>query len=273
MVTDMEKILIFIPMYNCEKQIPRVLGRIADLGKDQALFAEVLVVDNRSKDNSLKAAQGAMEKLSLPVTLSRNRENYSLGGSHKVAFRYALDKGFDYVVVLHGDDQGDISDLVPLLKAGEHRKVDSLLGSRFSKGSKLVNYSSFRIFGNHVFNLFASLCAGKRIYDLGSGLNLYKTTYLKDPFYMSFPNDLSFNVFLLLYGIYVKSVFRFFPLTWREEDQVSNARLWKQTRRMLKLLFTYVFRKKKVFSQRDNQYSRISYDFDIIARKEGPSCT
>ena len=263
----MEKLLIFIPMYNCEKQIPRVLGRIAALGEDQSLFSQVLVVDNRSGDNSLRAAQEAIGELSVPVTLIRNRENYSLGGSHKVAFRYAVEKGFDYVVVLHGDDQGDISDLVPLLKRGEHRKADSLLGSRFSKGSKLVNYSSFRIFGNHVFNLFASLCAGRRIYDLGSGLNIYKTEYLRDPFYMSFPNDLSFNVFLLLYGVYVNSAFRFFPLTWREEDQVSNARLWKQTRRMLKLMLTYVFCKKKVFSRRDNEFSRIAYEYDIIARK------
>lgn len=269
---DMEKILIFIPMYNCEKQIPRVLGRIAALGENQSLFSEVLVVDNRSRDNSLKAAEEAMDALSVPVTLIRNRENYSLGGSHKVAFRYAVDHGFDFVVVLHGDDQGDISDLIPLLKRGSHRRVDSLLGSRFSEGSKLVNYSSFRIFGNHVFNLFASVCAGKRIYDLGSGLNIYKTDYLRDPFYMSFPNDLSFNVFLLLYGVYADSKFRFFPLTWREEDQVSNARLWKQTRRMLRLMFTYVFRKKKVFSQRDNEFSRISYEYDIIAHKEEGKC-
>ena len=268
----MEKILIFIPMYNCEKQIPRVLERIASLGEAQKLFAEVLIVDNRSQDHSLRAAREAMSKLSVPVTLIRNRENYSLGGSHKVAFRYALEKGHDYVAVLHGDDQGDITDLIPLLKKGEHRNVDSLLGSRFSKGSNLVNYSKFRIFGNHVFNLFASVCAGQRIYDLGAGLNIYKTAYLKDPFYMSFPNDLSFNVFLLLYGIYASSPFLFFPLTWREEDQVSNARLWKQTQRMLKLLFTYVFRKKKVFSQRDNAFSRISYEYEIIAQKEDASC-
>ena len=268
----MEKILIFIPMYNCEKQIPRVLGRIAALGEEQSLFTEVLIVDNRSADHSLEAAQAAMQKLSIPVTLIRNVENYSLGGSHKVAFNYGLEKGFDFVVVLHGDDQGDIGDLVPLLKKGEHRELDSLLGSRFSKGSKLVNYSSFRIFGNHVFNLFASVCAGRRIYDLGSGLNIYKTSYLKDRFYMPFPNDLSFNVFLLLYGIYAKSSFRFFPLCWREEDQISNARLWKQTKRMLKLLFTYVFRRKTVFSGKETEYSRIQYRYEIIARKEGSSC-
>ena len=265
----MEKILIFIPMYNCEKQIPRVLGRIAALPEEeQQLFSQVLVVDNRSTDGSLKAAEGAMDQVKIPVKLIRNCENYSLGGSHKVAFGYAIENGFDYVVVLHGDDQGDLADLVPYVKEGIHRKLDSLLGSRFSKGSKLVNYSRFRIFGNKVFNLFASLCAGRRIYDLGSGLNIYKTAYLKERFYLPYPNDLSFNVFLLLYGIYAKSEFRFFPLIWREEDQVSNARLWKQTKRMLKLMFTYVFRRKKVFAVKENEFSAIDYRFEVMAQKE-----
>lgn len=265
----MEKILIFIPMYNCEKQIPRVLGRIAALPEEeQKLFSQVLVVDNRSTDGSLKAAEGAMDQVKIPVKLIRNCENYSLGGSHKVAFGYAIENGFDYVVVLHGDDQGDLADLVPYVKEGIHRKLDSLLGSRFSKGSRLVNYSRFRIFGNKVFNLFASLCAGRRIYDLGSGLNIYKTSYLKERFYLPYPNDLSFNVFLLLYGIYAKSEFRFFPLTWREEDQVSNARLWKQTKRMLKLMFTYVFRRKKVFAVKENEFSAIDYRSEVMAQKE-----
>lgn len=260
----MEKILIFIPMYNCEKQIPRVLSRIAALGDDQSLFSGVLVVDNRSTDESREAALEAMKGLSIPAVLVRNRENYSLGGSHKVAFRYAVEHGYDYVAVLHGDDQGDISDLVPLLKQGEHRKYDSLLGSRFSKGSELVGYDKFRIFGNHVFNLFMTVCSGRRVYDLGAGLNLYKTGYLKREFYLPFPNDLSFNVFLLLYGIHSRSAFTFFPITWREEDQISNAKLFAQARRMVGLGLNYLLHKKTVFAPTENQWTAINYRYEVM---------
>lgn len=245
----MSKILIFIPMYRCEKQIPRVLARVAALGEEQKRFAEVLVVDNRSPDGSIAAARQALSKLSIPARVVRNCENYSLGGSHKVAFQYAVEQGFDGVVVLHGDDQGDIADILPYLRSGETERYDSLLGSRFSKDSKLVNYSGFRIFGNRVFNAVFSLFTGKRVQDLGAGLNYYKTSYLRSKFYLSFPNDLTFNVYLLLYGIYCKSVFRFFPLTWREEDQVSNAKLFSQTKRMLGLLMQYLFCRKKLFSK------------------------
>jgi len=260
----MERILIFIPMYNCEKQIPRVIEKIASLGEDESLFSGVLVVDNRSTDGSRDAALDAIKTLSIPAMVVQNRENYSLGGSHKVAFRHAIENGYDYVVVLHGDDQGDIRDLVPYIKAGDHRGYDSFLGSRFSKGSRLIGYSGFRIFGNHVFNAFMSVCTGCCVRDLGAGLNIYKTEYLKPEFYLGFPNDLSFNVFLLLYGIHARSKFTFFPLTWREEDQVSNAKLWSQTKRMLGLLAKYVFKRKTVFSGEENQWSRIDYRFDVI---------
>lgn len=261
----MEKILIFIPMYNCEKQIPRVLNRIAALDEaQQMLFSGILVVDNRSTDGSRTAALKAMQALSIPAVLIQNRENYSLGGSHKVAFRYAVEHGYDYVAVLHGDDQGDISDLVPLIQNGDHRACDSLLGSRFSKGSNLVGYDRFRIFGNHVFNLFMTVCSGRRVYDLGAGLNLYKTSYLKSEFYLPFPNDLSFNVFLLLYGIHSRSAFTFFPITWREEDQISNAKLFSQAKRMLGLGLNYLLHKKTAFSAAENQWTAIDYCYDVI---------
>lgn len=263
----MDKILLFIPMYNCEKQIGRVVGRIAALGKDQALFSQVLIVDNRSTDRSIPAALEAVKELSCPAMVVRNLENYSLGGSHKVAFRYALEHDFDYVVVLHGDDQGDIADLVPLLKRGRHHGMDCLLGARFHRRSTLVNYSRFRIFGNHLFNGLVSLCTLYRVLDLGAGLNLYSTRWLEGEPYLPFPNNLTFNVYLLLYGIYSKARMAFFPLTWREEDQVSNAKLWKQTTEMLRLLARYLLNRKKLFAPRENQWTRPAYRFEEM--KEG----
>jgi glycosyltransferase involved in cell wall biosynthesis len=223
-----DRILVFIPMYNCERQIPRVLARF---GEDvQRLFTEIIVVDNGSRDGSVEAAATALAKLShLPGKVLVNDDNYNLGGSHKVAFDYARAHGFDYVVVLHGDDQADINDLVPLLNSGGHRGMDSLLGSRFMRGSRLHGYSRFRTLGNHVFNLAFSAASRRRVHDLGSGLNLYAVRYLEPRFYLGFPDTLTFNIHLLLAGIHRRSRFDFFPLSWREEDQVSNVRMVRQS--------------------------------------------
>ena len=248
----MDRILLFIPMYNCEKQIVRVLGQLTD--KVCTYLTEVIVVNNRSTDNGEQAVMEYLKGHPLPIQVSllRNNENYGLGGSHKVAFQYAVDNGFDYVIVLHGDDQGSIADLLKYLKSGHYRKYDSFLGSRFMKGSKLVNYSRFRIFGNHVFNALISVAAGRALSDLGSGLNMYRSGYLKSLFFMGFPDTLTFNVYMLLYGVYSRSEFDFFPLTWREEDQISNAKFVSQAKEILAVIIGYVFNREKTFAGKGN---------------------
>jgi glycosyltransferase involved in cell wall biosynthesis len=248
-VSHADRILVFIPMYNCERQIPRVLARFSE--DVQRLFTEIIVVDNGSKDGSVAAATEALARLQhLPGSVLVNDENYNLGGSHKVAFDYALANGFDYVVVLHGDDQADINDLVPHLKAGTYREYDSMLGSRFMKGSKLIGYSRFRTLGNHVFNLLFTAASRRRVHDLGSGLNLYATRYLQPRFYLGFPNSLTFNIHLLLAGVHNRSRFAFFPLSWREEDQRSNVKMVRQSLQTFRIAVDYA-RAPRAFLERD----------------------
>src|SRR5699024_2117559 len=156
------------------------------------------------------------------VRLLRNNKNYGLGGSHKVAFNYAIQNNFDYVIVLHGDDQGNIEDLLPILKQGVYKKYDCCLGARFMKGSSLQNYSRFRTFGNQVYDFLFSVVCRIHVKDLGSGLNMYSVKMLRDKFYMKFPDDLTFNYCMVMALQYYKQRPLFFPISWRESDQVSN---------------------------------------------------
>lgn len=240
------KIMVFIPAYRCEEQIGRVLAQFTP--EVAAYFSEIVVVENRSPDQTLQRAKEGLAKIiGCKTTLLQNQANYSLGGSHKVAFNYCIEQEYDYMVVLHGDDQGSITDLLPQLRAKKHEQFDSLLGARFMSGSKLPGYSWFRTFGNYVFNTMVSLATLTWIYDMGSGLNMYKASFLKSRFYMNFPDDLTFNVYMLYYSVWKKSSLRFFPLTWREDDQVSNAKIFKQAMRILGLTKDYVLNKDKLF--------------------------
>jgi glycosyltransferase involved in cell wall biosynthesis len=260
-----ERILVFIPMYNCERQIPRVLARFGE--EAQRALSEVIVVDNGSRDGGVEAAVEALAKLErLPGKVLVNDENYNLGGSHKVAFDYARAHGFDFVVVLHGDDQADINDLLPLLRAGEHLGVDSLLGSRFMRGSRLRGYSRSRTLGNHVFNLLFTAASRRRVHDLGSGLNLYSVRYLEPRFYLGFPDNLTFNIHLLLAGIHRRSRFTFFPLSWREEDQVSNVRMVRQSLQTGRIALEYA-RSPEGFLARDwTSRAGRPYTSTVVAR-------
>ena len=93
------KILLFIPMYNCEKQITRVLGQLT--GEVCDYLDEVIIINNRSTDNGEEAVCNYLREneLSVKISLFRNDANYGLGGSHKVAFKYAVENNFDYVLI------------------------------------------------------------------------------------------------------------------------------------------------------------------------------
>lgn len=259
-----DKILVFIPMYNCEKQIVRVMNQLK--GEISNYISEVIIVNNRSTDNGEKAVIDKIKKenYTFRINIMRNQDNYGLGGSHKVAFDYAVDNGFDYVIVLHGDDQGNIEDLLPYLEDKSYQQYDCCLGGRFYKGSKLIGYSRFRTFGNLIFNILFSIVVNRKIYDLGAGLNLYSTQMLKTKYYEKFPDNLTFNCYMLFALSIYNQKYKFIPITWREEDQVSNVKMTKQAWQTLKMAVLFLFKREKYMKKDARKLQYSSYNSDII---------
>ncbi len=259
-----DKILVFVPMYNCEKQIVRVLEQFN--GIIQNYITEIIVVNNRSTDNGENVAIAKVKEMNMqiPVKILRNRDNYGLGGSHKVAFNYAIAHKFDYIIVLHGDDQGSINNLLPIIKKGSYKKRDCILGGRFLKSSQLIGYSKFRTFGNKVFNVIFSLCLNQKIFDLGAGLNMYSTKMLSTKYYIHFPDNLTFNCYMLFALDAYDQSYKFIPITWKEEDQISNVKITRQAFQTFKMAIGY-----KIFGKRymlkDKREKKIKkYESDII---------
>lgn len=254
-------------MYNCAQQVGRVVNqceRAAAAGIDLA----VLMIDNRSSDDTLHAARTALARAALDQAwLLQNDDNYGLGGSHKVAIRFARDHGFDHLIVLHGDDQGSLADIVPLLISGEYTQYDALLGARFQPGARLQGYSALRTVANRVFNLVFSAVAGRRLYDLGSGLNLFRSALFDDGFHLRYADDLTFNYYLILGLVHHRHAIRFFPISWREDDQVSNAKLTSQGLRMLRLLAQRVTDPRGFFADDHRTRPRDAYPATLIWRK------
>lgn len=263
----MSKIMVFIPMYNCENQITRVLKQF---DKSVSKYIdEIVVINNRSTDNGeQKVIDFAKKNKQLNITLLRNDDNYNLGGSHKVAFDYAQNNNYDYLIVLHGDDQGNIKDIVPYLKDKTYEKYDCMLGSRFMKNSKLDGYSGFRTFGNKVYNIIFSIALNKKISDLGSGLNMYNTKILKDKYYLKYPDRLTFNCYMLLATKSYKQNIKFFPISWREDDQVSNVKMFSQAINTLGIALKYLFKKQKYLENEHREKIIENYTAKTIYSKE-----
>lgn len=237
------KVLLAIPTYKCATQITRVLHEIDE--KLLSRVEEIAVIDNGSPDNTVDAALNFKKngQLGSKLHIFRNVDNYNLGGTHKVAFLRAEKLGYTHVVILHGDNQAVSNEANLLLDhIGNHPEFQTVLGSRFSKESTLIGYDSKRILGNKVLNAIYSLVTLRKCDDLGSGLNVFALSDLDKNTYLHFADKLTFNYELLLDLIARKVQFTYLPITWREEDQVSNARNFNIFNTALVNLFRWRFR-------------------------------
>jgi glycosyltransferase involved in cell wall biosynthesis len=177
------RIAIYIPAYNAAATIPKVLSRIPDELKQQV--EEIFVVDNASEDNTHLVAIGYGHVNTLhTLRVFRNERNLGYGGSQKFAYRYCIERGFDAVVMLHGDAQyapEKISSLLEPIFAGEADLVfgsriagDPLQGSLDGRGMPMHRY-----LGNRFLTGFQNFILGWHLSEYHSGFRVFRCDALK----------------------------------------------------------------------------------------------
>ena len=243
-----KKILIGIPCYNCENQISLLINEIDNSILDKV--DKILILDNCSLDKTLEVAKTSLLKKEdkEKFILAKNKLNYGLGGSHKTIFNFSIKSGFDYTIILHGDNQAktsEINDMINILYNEKAKDYDALLGSRFMKGSTLNGYSLIRTVGNIILNIIYSVFLRKKIFDLGSGLNLYKNSMLSKIDYLKFDNQFTFNMDLLI-NMTKKFNINYFPITWSDFGQISNANAIKVGLKTLSKIFFKDYEQKDI---------------------------
>jgi glycosyltransferase involved in cell wall biosynthesis len=99
-----KRIGVFIIAYNAESTLTSVLERIPpDI---VAKVEEIFVIDDCSPDNTFEVGrtyEGG--EAAAKLTVHRNPVNLMYGGNQKRGYEYAMERGLDIVVLLHGDGQ------------------------------------------------------------------------------------------------------------------------------------------------------------------------
>jgi dolichol-phosphate mannosyltransferase len=138
-------ITVMLPAYDEEKDLPRLLDRIAE-----ALGAlddwRVLVVDDGSTDATARIALDAAARM--PVTLIRHPRNLGLGAAIRTGLRAACDR--DGVVVTLDADNSQDPLLIPRMVATIDAGYDVVVASRFLPGSAEVGVPPHRRLLSHV---------------------------------------------------------------------------------------------------------------------------
>jgi glycosyltransferase involved in cell wall biosynthesis len=224
-----------IPTFNCAPQIGGLIEALAPFAGN---WEEIWFVDNVSTDETIDALVSKLNIFPIYSSVSKvflNSENIGLGGTHKIVFKKAIAENFETLTIFHGDHQATVEDAKSALMLARENPGVFILGSRFSRTSRLVGYSKLRTIFNHFMNLYYSLILRRRIRDLGSGLNIFPLHGLRNLDYQKLPNDLTFNIEFLKWLISASKNIRWLPITWIEKDQISNVRVFTQVLKTFKL--------------------------------------
>jgi dolichol-phosphate mannosyltransferase len=156
--------------YNEGEKIRRTLAR-----HPQTRAYDLLVHDDGSTD-------GALDETGPGILVLRNPTNQGIGAAMKRVFQYALDHGYDALVIQAGNDKDDPLQIPSLLAPLQNDSADFVQGSRYLGGGRFGNMPAYRVLGTRLIHpLIFSVAARKRVTESTNGFRAFRTAILRDP--------------------------------------------------------------------------------------------
>lgn len=233
------RIGIFIPVFNAASTLPRVLDRIPEEIREEV--AEIFVIDNDSPDNSYLIAVGYREwKSDHKLSVFRNVRNLGYGGSQKVAYQYAIEQGYDVIVMLHGDAQYAPEYLVHLLRPFRERDdVDLVFGSRMRGDPRAGGMPLIRFLGNRFLTWIENRVLGTALSEFHSGYRVFSCAALRQIPFTSCSNDYHFDSEIIVQLIAAKKRILEVPIPTRYAGERSHVNVWSYGLNVLKVMALY----------------------------------
>jgi glycosyltransferase involved in cell wall biosynthesis len=194
------RLLVFVIAYYAESTLRSVLERIPP-----AVFAEydcqILVVDDGSEDRTFAIGQEYRAvHPEIRMTVLRNSYNQGYGGNQKVGYSFAIDEGFDFVAMLHGDGQYAPEELLRLVEPLRNGTADAVFGSRMLEkfaalkgGMPLYKYA-----GNKILTRLQNLMLGTRLSEFHSGYRVYSVKALERIRFLLNSDDFHFDTEIII---------------------------------------------------------------------------
>jgi len=226
-ISTQKRILIFIPAYNVEKQILRVLKRIPiqDLSGH---FIQILIIEDRSKDDTKQVIENYIKTnpSNNLIKVINNEKNYGYGGVQKIAFNYALKNNYDYVIMLHGDDQYEPNKIPEFISNLLNDDIDAVFGSRFINPKEPLKSGMplNRYVGNRVVTFIQNLIVGTKMTEFHSGYRSYKINVLKKINFEKNSNDFYFDSEIIVQMSKLKFSIKEIPIATIYADEISNLK-------------------------------------------------
>ena len=131
----MNEKLVIIPTYNEIENINLIIPAVLELETN----FHVLIVDDNSPDGTAEEVKNWQLKHPNKVYMLQRKGKLGLGTAYIAGFKFALDKGYEYIFEMDADFSHNPKDLLRLFKACQEG-ADLSIGSRYVKGGGLENW-------------------------------------------------------------------------------------------------------------------------------------
>lgn len=185
---------VLIVAYNAVTTLRKVLDRIPEQTWDR--LEEVYVFDDASQDDTALLGQGYKTARGIDkLKIYRNPCNLGYGGNQKKGYEYAVEKGFDYVILLHGDGQYAPELIQDFIATAEARRPAAVFGSRMmNRGqARKGGMPIYKYVGNKILTTAENMLLGSSLSEFHSGYRMYSVAALKRIHYTAYTDDFHFD--------------------------------------------------------------------------------
>lgn len=220
-----KRIGILVITYNAINTLAKVLRRIPK--NVWEMVEEVAVFDDASHDDTfelglgLKSMEG-FEKLSI----IKNPENLGYGGNQKKGYQYFIDKGFDVVILLHGDGQYAPEIIDQMFMPIINNTADAVFGSRMMiehGGALKGGMPLYKFVGNKILTFFENTSLNMNLTEFHSGYRAYSLKTLSKINLSNMTDEFHFDTEIIIklqhQGFRIKEI----PIPTYYGDEISHV--------------------------------------------------
>ncbi len=195
-----KRIGILMVTYNAISTLVPVLKRIPP--SVWSNVEEVVVFDDASQDATFELAMGVKAACDVPkLQVLKHPRNLGYGGNQKAGYRYFIEKGFDIVVLLHGDGQYAPEILAQLYRPLVTGEADAVFGSRMMPtygGPLKGGMPLYKYAGNRILTTLENRALGMNLTEFHSGYRAYNLHALAELDFSRMTDDFHFDTEIIV---------------------------------------------------------------------------
>ncbi|MCR4417431.1 MAG: polyprenol monophosphomannose synthase [Ignavibacteria bacterium] len=169
----MNKAIVIIPTYNESENIKKLIPEILKRTNGEI---DILIVDDNSPDGTSDVVRN-FQKEHQNIFLMTRPKKAGLGTAYVEGFKFALSKGYEYILQMDADFSHEPKEIKNFLK--RIQECDLVIGSRYKDGVRVLNWPLSRLFLSVFANLYTMIITGMPVKDATGGYKCFRRKVLE----------------------------------------------------------------------------------------------